>query len=188
MPSTLIPCSGLFLLPWVQLNLSHFGFAVLLILFTINITYRINITHGPAVAEYALWIAVLGFIVEEMHQVVINGVVQYWRSGWNRIDIAVYTLFLITFLARVASPWGDLLVEDSKVIVWQQVFDSALAGISFLLWSRLTFMFTISKTLGPLLRMLTRFMEDIINFAFLLFGNKVTATSQTTSLTCMFFE
>ena len=118
--------------------------------------------------------------------IVINGVVQYWRSGWNRIDIAVYTLFLITFLTRVASPWGDLLVEDSKVIVWQQVFDSALAGISFLLWSRLTFMFTISKTLGPLLRMLTRFMEDIINFAFLLFG-EVDATSQTISLTCTFF-
>ena len=151
-----------------KVSLQVFGFLCLLILFTYVITVRVGITKPVGWGEIALWVCALGFILNEIYQCQYMGVKSYLNDGWNRADMVIYSCFVGTFIFRIVSPWEN--PEDMAVKNWQQLFDCTLALISFMLWSRLTFMFQLQHTLGPLLRMMACFIDDIVNFAFLLLG------------------
>lgn len=57
----------------------------------------------PAILEYLVFLYVVGFIYEETHEIVMEGMQSYLRNLWNTIDFARNSLYCMVFILRLAA-------------------------------------------------------------------------------------
>jgi len=107
--------------------------------------------------QLALWFWVFAVCVDEVDQMVSEGLRNWFRSMWNKWDLLMYSLILLAIGIR--SFEGDEAMRRSKLF-------SGVAAL--LVWMRATRFFAFSKTLGPKLHMVQEMIGDVAVFCALL--------------------
>lgn len=59
--------------------------------------------NPPTFLEYTILLYVMGFIVEEIQEIFVEGMQSYLRNLWNFIDFCRNVLYTAVFVLRVAS-------------------------------------------------------------------------------------
>jgi len=109
------------------------------------------------IIQLTLYLWVLAVCVDEVDQMVTDGLRGWFASMWNRWDLVMYVLILASIGIR--SFEGDEAMRRSKLF-------SGVAAL--LVWMRATRFFAFSKTLGPKLFMVQQMIGDVCVFVALL--------------------
>jgi len=104
----------------------------------------------------AAWM--LTMFVEELRQATHSTIDAWWSSLWNRWDLVMYVMYLVSVLLR--------LDRDPQFLGAARVFYSLVAAM---LWFRLARLYAVSRTLGPKLVMIQLMVKDIMVFLALMF-------------------
>ncbi|XP_043916462.1 transient receptor potential cation channel subfamily M member 2-like [Protopterus annectens] len=117
----------------------------------------------PSWTEYLLYVWVFSLVCEEIKQVAYNptgsGVYKkaeiYISDLWNKMDLLGLTVFIVGLICRLI----PATFYAGRVIL----------SMDFIIFCvRLMYIFTVNKTLGPKLIIVTRMIKDIFFFLFLL--------------------
>eukprot|EP00052_Salpingoeca_macrocollata_P022389 m.194400 g.194400 ORF g.194400 m.194400 type:complete len:1763 (-) comp21786_c0_seq1:135-5423(-) len=146
--------------PVVKFYLEVIAYISLCILYTV-------VTLSPAEAdhlsdaEYLLLFWMLVMMVEESRQVYSAGLVDWASDMWNRLDAAMYAMYIIAFCFRVYSLHTK---NDSDLRLAKVLY--ALNMVQLLV--RAMRLYAVSPTLGPKLIIIGKMGRDVATFMALL--------------------
>eukprot|EP01006_Ploeotia_vitrea_P037380 TRINITY_DN66125_c3_g1_i1.p1 TRINITY_DN66125_c3_g1~~TRINITY_DN66125_c3_g1_i1.p1 ORF type:complete len:920 (+),score=537.65 TRINITY_DN66125_c3_g1_i1:235-2994(+) len=160
-----------FMLPIGKFVLEAFSFLIFLLLFSFVVSLRLQLVDPIHYIEFALWVIVGAFLAGELREMWDSGMLDYFSSGWNILDITIYVSFVFIAFARIATrdvTDGDDTETHGALYRLQSSYVALMAVNSVLLWVRVSFIFAIHPTVGPLLRMMERMLTDLKNFLVLM--------------------
>eukprot|EP01083_Nonionella_stella_P080159 220125_1 len=122
--------------------------------------------------EWIMWIFNAGFISNEISQLILEGMYQYFSDVGNAFDVLIIINWIILFLMRF---WCRHLYDNyatqctgnhdkNATLVYMFVFCLQI----IILWSRASMIFRRSRQIGPFLSMIPGMIKDILNWAFVL--------------------
>mgnify|MGYP007078073048 CR=1 FL=1 len=59
------------------------------------------------ILEVAVWLMTFSSLIAELGQIRIQGLAEYWKQGWNKLDIISLSCMTIAFAIRVAVSGSD---------------------------------------------------------------------------------
>ncbi|XP_071452453.1 transient-receptor-potential-like protein [Hetaerina americana] len=132
--------------------------------------------NGPTILECVVFFYVIGFIWEEIMEIVQDGIKKYLRDLWNFIDFSRNSLYVGVFFLRVVAyvqQNKEISLNPSTAYVpreqWddfdpQLVAEGLFAAANVLSALKLVHLFSVNPHLGPLQISLGRMIIDIIKF------------------------
>ncbi|XP_046394033.1 transient-receptor-potential-like protein [Ischnura elegans] len=132
--------------------------------------------NGPTVLECVVLVYVIGFIWEEIMEIVQDGIKKYLRDLWNFIDFSRNSLYVGVFFLRIVAyvqQRKEIALDPSTAYVpreqWddfdpQLVAEGLFAAANVLSALKLVHLFSVNPHLGPLQISLGRMIIDIIKF------------------------
>ncbi|ESO89164.1 hypothetical protein LOTGIDRAFT_229069 [Lottia gigantea] len=119
--------------------------------------------NSPSLLEYITWVWLGTMVIEELRQIIvldqppIYKLRNWFESVWNRFDLAMYMLFLISVVLRYTIFNTDFL--------WARISYSITLAMFYL---RLMQSFFISKNMGPKVIMIEKMLTDLFFFFLIL--------------------
>nr|XP_023013232.1 transient-receptor-potential-like protein [Leptinotarsa decemlineata] len=135
--------------------------------------------NPPTILEYAILLYVIGFIVEEIQEMLVEGIKSYLRNLWNFIDFTRNVLYTAVFVLRLASYFqqtAEIREDPATAYIrreqWyafdpQLIAEGLFAGANIFSALKLVHLFSINPHLGPLQISLGRMVIDIVKFFFI---------------------
>ncbi|XP_053684232.1 transient-receptor-potential-like protein [Sabethes cyaneus] len=135
--------------------------------------------NGPTYLECLVVIYVLGFIWEEMQEIINEGLRSYLRNLWNFIDFSRNFLYCCVALLRLIAyvqQTSEIRKDPSTAYIarehWddfdpQLIAEGLFAGANIFSAIKLVHLFSINPHLGPLQISLGRMVIDIVKFFFI---------------------
>lgn len=132
--------------------------------------------NGPTILECLVMFYVIGFIWEEIMEIVQDGIRKYLRDLWNFIDFSRNSLYVGMFFLRVVAyiqQNKEISLNPSVAYIpreqWddfdpQLVAEGLFAAANVLSALKLVHLFSVNPHLGPLQISLGRMIIDIIKF------------------------
>ena len=120
--------------------------------------------------EIIFWIFNIGYVLNEIQQLLSVGIAQYLGDPSNYFDVVISGVFVTTFILRMyalanGTPncgsieddcWHNGKLNTAFIILW------GIATIT--LWLRLINFAVLSHKLGPMVQMIFKMMGDIVTF------------------------
>ncbi|XP_058788696.1 transient-receptor-potential-like protein isoform X2 [Phymastichus coffea] len=134
---------------------------------------------GPSCLEVVVVVYVVGFILEEMREIYVDGLRSYLRNLWNFIDFTRNSLYVAVAILRVAAYFqqmseidGDPQAATVPRESWpdfdpQLIAEGLFAAANIFSALKLVHLFSINPHLGPLQISLGRMVIDIVKFFFI---------------------
>ncbi|KAL3267494.1 hypothetical protein HHI36_011617 [Cryptolaemus montrouzieri] len=135
--------------------------------------------NSPMLLEYVVLLYVIGFIVEEAHEMYVEGMSNYLRNMWNIIDFTrnfLYTSVIVLRLAAYIEQNSEIARNPATAFVrreewapfdFQLVAEGLFAAANIFSALKLVHLFSINPHLGPLQISLGRMVIDIVKFFFI---------------------
>ncbi|KAK9870190.1 hypothetical protein WA026_006275 [Henosepilachna vigintioctopunctata] len=135
--------------------------------------------NPPMILEYVVFAYVIGFIVEEMNEMYMEGISDYLRNMWNIIDFTRNSLYTAVIVLRTAAyieqnveisenpATAYLRREEWAPFDFQLVAEGLFAAANIFSAIKLVHLFSINPHLGPLQISLGRMVIDIVKFFFI---------------------
>jgi hypothetical protein len=157
-----------FRLPFGKFAMQITSFMAFLGLFSITAIIGID-AHDTKIhaIEVVLWAMMIGFVRNELKELSTIGVQKYYQNFWNKIDSLLYFNFIILMTSRIACSTLANQGSDSPALL-VLAYEGLTACNLILMWVRITFLFTIHRSLGPLLVTVLGMLLDVFKFVALL--------------------
>ncbi|XP_060552910.1 transient receptor potential cation channel subfamily M member 2-like isoform X4 [Ruditapes philippinarum] len=135
------------------------SYLVFLALFTYFVLTNLYPDQGSMV-EYVVWGWTITMLLEEIRQVLSNDKRSLWYkirgwfgSMWNRFDLAMYMIFLLSVILRFTLP--------NDKFTYARIFYSITVAMYYL---RFMQVFFVEKNIGPKVIMITNMVIDLMFF------------------------
>eukprot|EP01147_Barroeca_monosierra_P010504 gene10505-2632_t len=141
--------------PVVGFTLDTLSYIALLIIYSYSALLP-TVRWGEILKEDNTWVPILTLvwmitlIVEEVRQVLQQGIPKWWSQLWNRWDAATYILYIIAIGYRFSSDATNL--GRARYIY---------SVVAVMLWLRLARSYAVNQDLGPKLIMIQLMIKDI---------------------------
>lgn len=135
--------------------------------------------NGPTPLELLLVLYVIGFIWEEIQEMLQEGIKKYLKNMWNFIDFSQNSLYCMVILLRIIAyvqQRNEIQRDSSAAYIarehWddfdpQLIAEGLFAAAAVFSALKLVHLFSINPHLGPLQISLGRMVIDIVKFFFI---------------------
>eukprot|EP00035_Acanthoeca_spectabilis_P024629 m.454661 g.454661 ORF g.454661 m.454661 type:complete len:1852 (-) comp20720_c0_seq1:29-5584(-) len=137
---------------------------------TVDMETLMKLENTEQIATVVVYAWTLTLVVDEIRQAMTSGLNEWWSGqggSWNRVDLLVYVIVIVSALLRFKNEPDDALLggaPSDTLRVSRLLF--ALGAL--VVWLRLSRMYALSRTLGPKLVMIFTMMGDVFVFIALL--------------------
>lgn len=150
--------------------LINFSYSIAYLSKTINQERIHQLPH----LEILVYLQAVTFLFGEVGEMYKDGIIQHFRDIWNILDGFIYAFFVVLMICRwIISFYPLELINACSVTLAlcpaRVVYMTLVSILSVLMWTRLLYTVVVQSALGPLIRMIFKIFQDIINFAQVLF-------------------
>jgi len=158
-------------LPIGKFNVQVFLYLFYAICFSALTIMRPSLWAEIGPIEWLFWFSNLGFVIQEITECMQSGWAMYLLDWSNYLDMVMVCNFLALMVIRYTANECtlDLDPEDPECWAYQEnqkfVFYRMFWSINAVfVWVRCTYFLSMHKTLGPLIKMMVKMMDDLFNF------------------------
>jgi len=158
-------------LPIGKFNVQVFLYLFYAICFSALTIMRPSLWAEIGPIEWMFWFSNLGFVIQEITECLQSGWAMYLLDWSNYLDMVMVGNFVALMIIRytAADCTLDLDPEDPEcwaytentLFVFYRMFWSINAVF---VWVRCTYFLAMHPTLGPLIKMMVKMMDDLFNF------------------------